>query len=274
MDQGIEYVVASNGVEYIRFKNLAQYSDSIVHGFTTRRGGVSGGECSSLNLGFKREDLRENVMENFMLVSEALGIDYRHMVFSDQVHGNVVKCVGERERGNGITGENTIGQCDGLMTNEARVALVTFYADCVPVFFYDPVKNAAALAHSGWRGTVKQIARAAVREMAAHFDVKAGDLEAALGPCIGQCCFEVGREVYDEFVSRMDWSEKYCLRSGDEKWNIDLAGIIKETLARAGVKEEKIVTANVCTSCRRDLFFSHRAEKGRTGSMAAIIQIL
>ncbi|MCR4434338.1 MAG: peptidoglycan editing factor PgeF [Clostridiales bacterium] len=262
-----------NGVEYIQFKNLKKYDNAITHCFTTRKGGVSSGECESLNLGFSRKDSRDNVMENFKRVAKAISVDCRNMVFANQVHDNKIKEVGEGDRGKGITEESDIIGYDGLVTNQREVALVTFYADCVPVFFYDPEKNVIAVSHSGWRGTVKKISAQTVNKMQNAYGCRAENIEAAIGPSIGRCCFEVGEEVYREFVDKMGWSDKFCKKTGTSKWHIDLQEIIKKTLTECGVREENICMCNICTRCNRDVFFSHRGDHGKTGSMAAIIQL-
>jgi len=270
---GIE-MVDKNQIRYIQFDSFRKYEKILTHCFTTRNFGVSTDEYSSLNMGFKTDDKRENVLENFKRVTDALGISIDNIVLSDQVHDTKIKVVDESDRGKGITRESDIRGYDGLMTNARGVALVTFYADCVPVFLFDPKKKAIALVHSGWRGTVGKIADNAVKMMNEVYGCDCSDILAAIGPSIGKCCFETGDEVYREFSDKMDWSGKYCEKKPDGKWNIGLQGIIKETLVRAGVPEGNITVSNICTMCNRDLFFSHRGDKGRTGRMAAIMQLL
>jgi YfiH family protein len=265
--------VESNGLRYIQFANLKKYDNTITHCFTTRIGGVSTGECASLNLGFNRNDKRENVLENYKRICEVLDIDPGNMVLSNQVHDNKVKVVDYNDRGKGIIRSSDIVGYDGLVTNNKDVALVTFYADCVPLFFFDCEKNVIALAHSGWRGTVKGIAKETLRKMNEEFGCKTGDIEVAIGPSIGKCCFEIGKEVYDEFLDTLGWSKDYCKKTGEVKWHIDLKGIITHMLIDAGVNAQKICNANICTKCNKDVFFSHRGDKGKTGSMTAIMQI-
>ncbi|MCX7922965.1 MAG: peptidoglycan editing factor PgeF [Clostridia bacterium] len=265
--------VKNDGVEYIQFKNFKKYEGIISHCFTTRLGGVSTGECSFLNLGFNRKDLRENVEENYSRIAGALNINCSNMVFSNQVHDNKIKSVTEDDRGKGILRESDIIGYDGLITNKKEVALVTFYADCVPVFFFEPERKVIAISHSGWRGTVKEIARETVMKMVNEYGCSASKIEAAIGPSISQCCFEVGDEVYNEFIEKLNWSEKYCSKKSDGKWLINLQGIIRDTLIDAGVPEDNICVSGICTKCNNDVFFSHRGDKGKTGSLAAIMQI-
>ena len=257
----------------IQFPNFLKYEHMIAHGFTTRRGGVSTGECESLNMGFNRKDLRENVLENYKRVSNALGIHYENMVFSNQVHENRVLIVEPEDRGKGITRENDIVGYDGLMTNHREVALVTFYADCVPVFFLDPVKRVIAVSHSGWRGTVKEIAGVTVQKMINEFGCRSEDIETAIGPSIDSCCFETGPEVAEAFTAALPWSAEHCKPGNGDRWYIHLQGIIKQTLCNYGILEDKIYTSGVCTKCNKDTFFSHRGDEGRTGSMAGILQL-
>lgn len=270
-NSNVEYV-EKNGVEFIRFNNLNKYSDILVHCFTTRRGGVSEGEYESLNMAFNKKDKRENVEENYRRVAKALGIDTENMVLSNQVHDNKIRVVTEADRGKGIYRKSDIIGVDGLMTDKTDVALVTFYADCVPVFLFEPVKRVIALVHSGWRSTLKDISKEAVIKMKEEFDCRTEDIEAAIGPSIGQCCFEVGEEVYAEFINTFNWCEAYCKKVKD-KWFIDLQSIIKTSLLMQGLEENKILNAGICTKCNNDIFFSHRGDNGKTGTLTAIMQL-
>lgn len=269
----IEYI-EKDGLGYLQFANLSIYKNIITHCFTTRNGGVSRDECSTLNMSFGRNDSRENVLENYRRVSKALGIKCENMVLSNQVHDNRIRIVDEKDRGKGIIRESDIIGFDGLATKAREVALVTFYADCVPVFFLDPIEKAIAVSHSGWRGTVKKIAEETVKVMSSNFGSRPENIVVAIGPSIGKCCFETGEEVYREFINKLAWSKEYCIKTGDEKWHINLQGIIKRTLENAGLREENICVADICTKCNKDTFFSHRGDNGRTGSLAAILQLI
>lgn len=262
-----------NGLEYIQFKNLLKYDAFIQHCFSTRIGGVSNGECFSLNFGFNRNDARENVLENFKRISAALDINYENMVFSNQVHDDKVREVTENDRGKGIIIKSDIIGYDGLITNVPDVTLVTFYADCVPLFFLDPEKKVIALSHSGWRGTVKRIALQTINKMVSVYGSNIENIEVAVGPSIGACCFEVGDEVYYEFKRCFEWCDEYCQRTCEAKWNINLQGIIARTLSDEGICPEKICLSGICTKCNNDVFYSHRGDNGKTGILAAIMQI-
>lgn len=272
-DKVTEYI-SEEGVGFIKFNNLKKYEGIITHCFTTRLGGVSCDECSSLNLGFNRNDKRENVFENFLRVSKALNINHQNMVLSNQVHDIKIRVVDENDRGKGLIKESDIIGFDGLITNKKDIALVTFYADCVPVFFFEPHKKVIGVSHSGWRGTVKEIAKETVMKMQEEYDIDISKVEVAIGPSIGSCCFEVGDEVYDEFVSILRWSEKFCFKSDKGKWHINLQKIIEQSLINYGLDKNKISVPDICTKCNNDVFFSFRGDNGKTGNLAGIIQIL
>ncbi|MGI6778631.1 MAG: peptidoglycan editing factor PgeF [Acetivibrionales bacterium] len=261
------------GLKYLRFRNLDKYCNIITHCFTTRIGGVSTGECSALNFGFNRNDTKENVKENFRRLCSVLNIDINNLVLSNQVHGNKVKVVCERDRGKGISRKSDIVGYDALITNKKKVPIVTFYADCVPVLLFDSEKTVIGTAHSGWRGTALEVAGEAIRSMIENFGSSPDDIEAVIGPSIGKCCFETGEEVYNHFRERINWSESFCTKAGNGKWYIDLQRIIKNSLLNMGLSEHKILVSNICTKCNKHLFFSHRGDCGKTGCMAAVMQI-
>lgn len=264
-------LVTDGSLKYIQFECLNKYSNILTHFMSTRHGGISTGECSTLNLGFNRNDDKANVRENFRLICSSTGIDTHSLVLAKQVHGTKVIMVDESDRGRGFEKENSIDKTDGLITVAPGVTLVTFHADCVPVFMFEPVIKAAALLHSGWRGTLANIVSSAAAEMRKITGFDAGRLVAVIGPSIGKCCFEVDEDVYNLFRERS--FGEYCTTVPGGKWKIDLKGIIKKELVSEGVDEQNIYDSGLCTKCRSDLFFSHRADKGRTGSMAAFMQI-
>lgn len=261
-----------DGVEFVQFNNLIKYSNVVTHCFTTRRGGVSKNEYESLNMAFNKTDDRINVEENYKRIANAIGIDINNIVFSNQVHDNKIRVVNKDDRGKGIIRQSDIMGFDGLVTNDEEVALVTFYADCVPVFLFDPVKMVISLVHSGWRSTVKEISKEAIKKMVEVYGSNPRDIEAAVGPSIGKCCFEVGDEVYEEFNRNISYSGKFS-EQVNNKWHIDLPSIIKDNLLDEGLKESNILLSNICTKCNKDIFFSHRGDNGRTGTLVGIMQL-
>ncbi|HHU78445.1 MAG TPA: peptidoglycan editing factor PgeF [Clostridiales bacterium] len=245
------------------------------HGFSSRLGGVSSGECSSLNLSFHRKDSPENVRENFRLFCSALDIRPEQMVFTHQVHKNRVMAVDETHEGMGWDKASEIRETDGLVTNRSGLALVTFYADCVPLFFLDPVRHVIGLSQAGWRGTASNIARQTLEAMGEHYGTQPGDCLAAIGPSIGSCCFEVDGPVAEAFAAACpDRKEEIIRPRGKDKYDIDLWAVNRYQLQECGVPGENITLAALCTGCNVDVFFSHRREKGRTGSLAALLMLI
>ena len=240
----------------------------ITVGFSTREGGVSEGCYSSMNLRWHCDDSRENVLENYRRITAVLGIDIRDTVRSKQVHEDVVRIVGEADKGNGIIRENAFDSADALMTDETGVALCTVFADCTPVFMADPVKRAVSLIHSGWRGTVKRISVKAAEKMMREYGSRAEDIVCAIGPSIRIDCFEVGDDVAEIFIREFgaDTAEKY----GD-RYHVSMQRAIKKQLNGIGIYN--IDDCGICTCCSKDFLFSHRGAKGRRGNMGAFIRL-
>ena len=234
---------------------------------STRLGGVSTGETATLNLGFNKKDTRENVLKNYDIICHALGIDAKKLVLSNQVHENKVRIITSDDCGKGITKESDIIGIDAFVCSEKNVPFVIFCADCVPVFFLDTKKEVAALAHSGWRSTVKNISGEVIKTMKNSFGCDASDIICAIGPSIGQCCFEVDKDVAQMFDMR--FSEKL-----GEKYHIDLWKVIHSQLASVGINENNITLANICTCCNGSEFFSNRAHKGKIGLMGAFMELI
>ncbi|MCQ4725825.1 peptidoglycan editing factor PgeF [Anaerotignum faecicola] len=261
-----------DGVKYFKFDNIEKLG-FVNHCFSTRIGGVSEGCFESLNLGYSRGDRKEAVTENFRRICTANGMDYKKLVFGSQVHGNNIKRAGIDDCGCGVVFQSGISGFDGFVTNEPSVVLVTFHADCVPIFFADPVNKAIGLSHSGWKGTVLDMAGMSVRKMQEEFGSKPEDLICAIGPSIGKCCFEVDLPVADEFKNTLTFSSEYIERKENGKYMVDLWGINKRLLTKAGVKEENIEVTNECTKCSGGLFYSHRKMGDKRGSLAALMSI-
>lgn len=240
--------------------------------FTTRHGGVSSSPYNTLNLSFQRADNRENVMENYRRLSRQLDIPMDKMVLSRQVHGSTITVVDKSHCGMGLVRENIYGDTDGLVTCDRGVALVTFYADCTPVYLYDPVSSAIGLVHSGWRSTLLNVSAEAVRKMKEAFGCRPENMTAVLGPHIRQCCFEVGSDVYRQFAEGFPEMQHTMEPRGD-KWHINLSGIIKRTLLLEGLSDGNIRDVGRCTVCEKALFFSHRGDKGNSGTGAALLMM-
>jgi YfiH family protein len=241
--------------------------------FTTRHGGVSNPPYDTLNLSFQRADSRENVIENYRRLSLHSGIPMEKMILSRQVHGSTIAVVGKSQCGMGLLRESGFGDTDGLVTRDRGVALVTFYADCMPVYLYDPVSCAIGLVHSGWRSTLLNISAEAVRKMKEAFGCRPEGMTAVLGPHIRQCCFEVGEDVYRQFAAAFPDMQDTMKPNGD-KWHIDLGRIVMRALVREGLPENGIHDVSRCTVCEKELFFSHRGGKGSSGTGAALLMMI
>lgn len=273
-----------NGVEFpfLAFPLLAE-QEWLAHCFTTRMGGVSEGIFATLNFSFSRGDDPEAVRENFRRVSEVLGAQYGDFVLSDQTHTANVRRVTRADAGNGLVREKSFFDTDGLITDEPGLVLSTFYADCVPLYFADPVHHAIGLSHSGWRGTVSQIGKVTVEAMGREFGSRPEDIICAIGPSICRDCYEVGAEVAMEFrelceetipkENREACGNGILEDKGNGKYQLDLWRANEGILRKAGVLAEHIAVTNICTCCNSKYLFSHRATKGRRGNLGAFLTI-
>ena len=240
------------------------------HCFSTRFGGVSEGHLASLNLGVHRGDVFENVLTNYKILGDAVGFTPENTVFTKQIHSDIVERVGKEQRGRGLFVPVEEG-CDALITNEPEVALTVFSADCTPILFYDPVRNAIGAAHAGWRGTAAGIAGKVVKKMQQEFGCEPANIRAAIGPCISQCCFETDRDVPEAMLQALGKDGEEFIRPQGEKYYVNLKGINALILRRAGVTS--IDVAKACTACQPDRFWSHRRVGAQRGSLAAVIMI-
>ena len=265
----------SGGVSYITFPKLTA-APGVRHIFSTRQGGVSEGNRGSMNLSFRNGDGRENVEQNYRLICSAAGIDVSHLVLSRQTHTSNVRTVTKADCGTGY-GKPEFHDVDGLVTNNTGVALVTQYADCVPLLFYDPVARVIANSHSGWRGTALKIGAVTVEKMVSEFGCRPENIIAAIGPCICKNCYEVDDKVYKAFYSAdfgEDFLSKVFTRKDDGvHFLLDLREANRLILTGAGITPENLDVADLCTAENSDKLHSHRATAGRRGNLAAIIEM-
>lgn len=269
--QVAEYPLENGDILPLLHYPLIDATDAVIHGFTTRLGGVSQGIFSSLNLSFTRGDEREAVLENYRRLAKALSVREDSFCFSNQTHTTNVKRVGREDAG---TGMGFFTDIDGLITDEEGVTLTTFYADCVPLFFVDKKHHAIGLSHSGWRGTVNRMGRVTVEAMHREFGSQPEDLVCAIGPSICQDCYEVSDDVAEEFIKEFKGQEKEILiDKGNGKYQLDLWRANEIVLREAGVPEKQTATTNICTCCNPDLLFSHRATQGKRGNLAAVLAL-
>lgn len=270
---GNMHLQEQNGVSFLTFPCYEEL-DFIRHSFSTKLGGVSKNEFASMNLSFNRGDPDENVLENYRRLCAAVGYDFHKLVASAQDHHTVVRRVTSKEAGIGITKPRDLQSVDGLITNEPGVVLVTYYADCTPLYFVDPVKKAIGLSHAGWRGTVAEMGRCTVEAMVKEFGTDPKDIIAAIGPSIGQCCYEVDDPVVNA-IRKLDYiPEEAVLEPKDNgRFQLNLWELNKRIIAHAGVPEEQIHFGGVCTRCHSDLLYSHRVMGVQRGGLAAMLSI-
>lgn len=244
------------------------------HCFTTRYGGVSEGMFSKLNLSFTRGDVKESVEENYRRIAEAMGVPYEKIVCSDQTHTTNVRVVTQADAGTGIIRPKDYTDVDGLITNVPEITLATFYADCVPLYFVDPVHHAIGLSHSGWRGTVARMGKCTLEAMRREYGTKAADVYCAIGPSICQDCYEVSEDVAVQFEEAFSGHEsEILLNKGNGKYQLDLWKANEIVLLEAGVKPEHLAVTDVCTCCNPELLFSHRASHGKRGNLGAFLYL-
>lgn len=262
-------------VTYITFPKLSKHSEDLIHGFSTRIGGVSKEHLGSMNLSFTRGDERENVLENHRRFGKALGYDENQLVFSNQVHLTNFHKVTKEDCGKGITRESDILEIDGLVTNEPGVPLITFYADCVPLFFYDPMQKVIAMAHSGWKGTVERIGAKMISYMQEEYDSNPKDIVCAIAPSICQKCYEVSEDVALRFLEVFgnDYGEELLYKKDNGKYQLNLHKACEITLLDAGIKPEHLDITDICTCCNPEFLFSHRASNGMRGNLAGVMML-
>ena len=241
--------------------------------FTTREGGCSTGMFQSLNLSFTRGDDPQAVTENYRRVAEAMGGTLSDIVCSDQTHTTNVRRVDRSCGGYGVTKERPYTDVDGLVTDEPGLILATFYADCVPLYFVDPIHHAIGLSHSGWRGTVGRMGQHTIEVMRREFHSDPGEILAAVGPSICQDCYEVSEDVILEFQKyyREDCQSELYYRKENGKYQLNLWRANEIVMEEAGILPENIHTTQLCTCCNPELLYSHRASKGKRGNLAAFL---
>lgn len=263
-------------VPFLSFRALDE-SGLFLNAFSTRLGGVSEGPLASMNLTYaKPGEKPEHVLENYRRISEAVGFSAERAVVSQQTHTTNVLQVSEKDFGKGVIRERDYDNIDGLVTNVPGLTLVTFYADCVPLYIADPVHRAIGLSHSGWRGTVNRMGKVTIEKMCRLYGSQPKDLICCIGPSICRDCFEVGAEVSEEFERAFGTARKNELIFGphaDGKYHVDLWRANELVFEDAGVPKAQIHTTNLCTRCNPNLLWSHRIFGEQRGNLAAFFSI-
>jgi len=256
---------------YLTFSSLEKHND-LFHCFTTRFGGVSEGNYSSMNLGISTDDNRSDIKKNYEILSQKIHINLYDIVKSCQSHTANIRYATDEDKGKIFDETPGYMDVDGLITDKKNIAIATSHADCTPVFFYDPIKKVAGVAHAGWRGTVKNITGNMIQKFILDFQSNPQDIIAVIGPSLGQCCFEVDEDVAQIFLSTNREYKKFMKIIGT-KYHFDLWAINKYIMINEGLKEENIEISELCTKCNNDLFFSHRGQKGERGIMLGLMMM-
>lgn len=248
---------------YYQFNGFA----GINHGVFTRKGGVSSGAFDSLNLGGTVGDDPEHVRQNHALIYDTLGLRFEQTVTVWQVHGvDTVMATAPAQ------GRRWLAQADAIMTDRAGLALVMRYADCTPIMAYDPARGAIGIAHAGWRGTVRGMAANLIHAMRDAYGSRPQDIRAAIGPSIGPDRYQVGEEVVSAVQDHYGTTDGLIKRDAhDGSAYLNLWEANTRDLLRAGVAESNIEVAGICTATHTDKFYSHRAEKGKTGRFGVVM---
>ena len=255
--------------------SIFNQTDMVKHGFSTRLGGVSTGIYASMNLGQSRGDDPEKVQQNYRIIADTIGVSTEWMVCSDQTHTTNVKVVTKEDAGKGLLHPKDYQDIDGLITNVPGLCLVTYYADCVPLLFLDPVQKVIASSHSGWRGTVGHMGDITIQKMQSEFGCRPEHILAAIGPSICQDCYEVSEDVIQQFQQAFPeniWADLYY-RKENGKYQLNLWKANEWILLNSGILPEHLAVTNLCTCCNSDLLFSHRASHGKRGTLAAFLAL-
>ncbi|HNX29162.1 MAG TPA: peptidoglycan editing factor PgeF [Syntrophomonadaceae bacterium] len=259
----------SDGIKYITVPEWGKQGADMM--FTARHQGYSIAPYDSLNLGLHVGDEADKVIKNRQKIMSIWGRSINDLICCEQIHGNKVAVVDDSVRGRGALKHNdSMPGHDGMITNTPGLYLALFFADCLPVFLFDPVNKVIALVHSGWKGTMGKIVLQAVDKMNSQYRAEPKNIQALIGPGIAKCCFEINQELADRVSNEFAGFDNIMHVNNDRNfW--DLTGTNYLLLRRAGLQANNIAVCELCTKCHTDIFFSYRGEAGDTGRMAAVI---
>lgn len=258
-----------NSIVYLQSPKMAA-CDFLAHAFCSRVGGASKNDYKSLNLSFKEGDEEFRVLANWDKLATAFDIPLENFLVLNQVHGDKIFII--QPQGEYLTDKEPLNY-DAIVTNRANLAICIKTADCAPVFLVDHVKKVIAAVHAGWRGSALGITAKVVRLLQNQYGCDPLEILAAIGPCIGSCCYEVDGTTADAFRRQKDCEDFLVPASRKEKWMLDLVEVNKKQLLDCGISAANIETAGLCTVCRQDAFFSHRGSGGVTGRQINFMMI-
>ena len=248
----------------LKTSKLLSNFPNLVHAFTTKEGGVSQENYNSLNLAFHVDDNPWHVDINHNTLASQLGYEKESLIHMKQIHSDIVHIVTDED------GFHTPPTCDALITNKTNTPLMVMVADCSPILFYDDEKRVIAVAHAGRAGAFKNIVKNVIESFVREFGSKPKDIYVTVGASIGACCYEVGSEIYDE---ARELGLEYAMSQRENSYYLDVSKILETQLLTCGIKKEHIEISEDCSCCKKDTYFSYRAE-GVTGRFAGVIELL
>jgi hypothetical protein len=258
-----------HSIEYFESSLLSE-CDFLTHAFCTRRGGVSEDEYDSLNISFKEGDFESKVLQNWHRLAMAFAIPLDQFLTLNQVHGDDIFVI--KPFGDYYSASEALDY-DAIVTSRTNLAVCIKTADCVPVFIVDRIKKIIAVVHAGWKGTALEITAKVVRMLLEKYGSSPGDILTAIGPSIGQCCFAVDTPAANAFFEQKNTEAFLFPGARPNKWMIDLAEANRLQILNCGIPEANMDVSDLCTSCRQDLFFSHRGSGGITGRQVNFMMI-
>lgn len=260
----------TRGIQYISLQDWLEEGVNVA--FSARQGGVSEGVYKSLNMGLHVGDQNNLVLENRRRYLNVFDAQLDDVVCCQQVHGNKVARIDHIDRGKGAQKlTDAIVDCDAMITDLPGVYLLSFYADCIPVYFFDPVNRAIGMAHCGWKGTLGKIAVNTLQAMQTAYNTRAADVQIFIGPGIGQCCFEIQPDLAAKVNAEFGSLHDIITFNDKDLFTWDLHETNRQLLMDFGVNTSHICTCKLCTSCLVEHFYSYRKEKGSTGRMGALL---
>ncbi|OWZ84141.1 peptidoglycan editing factor PgeF [Natranaerobius trueperi] len=268
-DRNMKFTEGKNGIVYLTTDFFS--SKEVNLAFSTRFGGVSKEPYNSLNLGFSVQDNKDNVKNNRIRFVKGVNCDPERVVFGNQVHGDNIEIIESLgSKGMLINDEMGIERTDGLITLTKNVTLLGSFADCVPIFFYEPKLELVGLVHAGWKGTFSEIGKKSVLKIL-ELGGNVEDIKVIIGPSIGVCCYQVGDELYKKAQGLSYKSEIFLKKQSGLYLDLWKTNFLQ--LQEAGVLIKNIMVSNMCTFCNYDIFFSYRRGGKKTGRMMGLISL-
>jgi YfiH family protein len=258
------YIKEKSGIKYLKSDILD--NANLVHAFSTRIGGNTPAPLNSFSLGTTgMTEFKNSINDNRKKICEVLGIDHNRIINPEQKHTDNIKIV--------KTHYEDVSNTDGIITAAKGLVVLLLFADCTPIILYAPKEQVIGVIHAGWRGTAKKIARKAISLFESEFNVSPNSVKAAIGPAIGQCCYPVSYETYFELKNTINsnYDNIFKYTENSDKVKIDLKLLNFTQLREAGVQDIDVLED--CTSCNNSLFYSYRAENGKTGRHGAIASL-